>query len=169
MATGDIPAAAGPRASLALFYAAHFGHVGIVLPFLPLWLMGRDLDAASIGLLVALSPLSKVLAPWTWGRLADRSGRRRGLLLAVRGRRGRAGRGHAAIGARAPDDRNRAVRVVRRSGRAVRRGDRPRAGRGPWLRLRARPSVGIAAALPLAALLVLGALGRTRPPDQSVR
>jgi len=71
-----------PRARLALFYAAHFGHMGVVLPFLPLWLVSLGLDSLGIGLLIALSPLSKILAPWTWGRLADRTGLRRGLLVA---------------------------------------------------------------------------------------
>jgi PPP family 3-phenylpropionic acid transporter len=71
-----------PRTRLALFYAAHFGHMGIVLPFLPLWLLSLGLDSVAIGLLVALSPLSKILTPWTWGRLADRTGLRRGLLVA---------------------------------------------------------------------------------------
>lgn len=70
-----------PRAALALFYAAHFAHMGIVLPFLPLWFLASGLDSVSIGLLLALLPLTKVLAPWTWGRLADRTGFRRGLLV----------------------------------------------------------------------------------------
>jgi PPP family 3-phenylpropionic acid transporter len=55
--------------------------MGIVLPFLPLWFLSLGLGSAVIGLLVALSPLSKVLAPWTWGRLADRTGLRRRLLI----------------------------------------------------------------------------------------
>jgi len=76
------PRRSDPRARLALFYAAHFGHMGVVLPFLPLWLVSLGLDSVGIGLLIALSPLSKVLAPWTWGRLADRTGLRRGLLAA---------------------------------------------------------------------------------------
>jgi PPP family 3-phenylpropionic acid transporter len=70
-----------PRVALALFYAAHFAHMGIVLPFLPLWFLASGLDSVSIGVLLALLPLTKVLAPWTWGLLADRTGVRRGLLV----------------------------------------------------------------------------------------
>jgi PPP family 3-phenylpropionic acid transporter len=69
-----------PRAILSGFYAAKFGHLGIVLPFLAPWFQSRGLGAASIGVMLALPPLFKILAPWTWGRWADRSGKRRELL-----------------------------------------------------------------------------------------
>ena len=72
-----------PRLGLALFYAGHFGHLGIVLPFLPPWLHHVGLGSAAIGGLLALGPLSKILAPWTWGALADRTGLRRPLLVAT--------------------------------------------------------------------------------------
>ncbi|MDX1388788.1 MAG: MFS transporter [Acidobacteriota bacterium] len=69
------------RVTLAVYYASHFGHLGMVLPFLPPWLLSLGLAPASIGFLLALVPLSKLAAPWIWGGLADRSGRRRGLLV----------------------------------------------------------------------------------------
>jgi len=68
------------RASLAVYYASHFGHLGIVLPFLPPWLFSMGLAPSTIGVLLALGPLAKLATPWTWGALADRSGRRRDLL-----------------------------------------------------------------------------------------
>jgi PPP family 3-phenylpropionic acid transporter len=70
-----------PRPALSLLYAAKFGHLGIVLPFLAPWLQMRGLGPAAIGLMLALSPFFKILAPWMWGRWADRSGRRRELLV----------------------------------------------------------------------------------------
>jgi len=70
-----------PRPALALTYAADFGHMGIVMPFLAPWLLGRGLGPVAIGLLLALPPLFKIAAPWSWGRWADRSGHRRELML----------------------------------------------------------------------------------------
>jgi PPP family 3-phenylpropionic acid transporter len=70
-----------PRPALSLLYAAKFGHLGIVLPFLAPWLQLRGFGPAAIGVLLALAPLFKILAPWMWGRWADRSGRRRELLV----------------------------------------------------------------------------------------
>jgi PPP family 3-phenylpropionic acid transporter len=69
-----------PRPRLALIYAAKFGHLGIVMPFLAPWIQGRGMGPAAIGVLLALPALFKILAPWCWGRWADRSGRRRELL-----------------------------------------------------------------------------------------
>jgi MFS transporter, PPP family, 3-phenylpropionic acid transporter len=70
-----------PRPALAAVYAGHFAHLGIVLPFLPPWLLERGFGPLAIGALLALGPAAKVAAAWTWGRWADRSGRRRGLLV----------------------------------------------------------------------------------------
>jgi PPP family 3-phenylpropionic acid transporter len=55
--------------------------LGIVLPFLAPWIQSRGYGPTVIGLLMALPPLAKVVAPWSWGRWADRSGRRRELLI----------------------------------------------------------------------------------------
>lgn len=70
-----------PRPRIALLYAAKFGHLGIVMPFLAPWIQGRGLGPAAIGVLLALPPLFKIAAPWWWGRWADRGGRRRELLM----------------------------------------------------------------------------------------
>ena len=43
----------GGRLALASFYAAQFGHLGIVLPFLAPWLAARRYSAAEIGALLA--------------------------------------------------------------------------------------------------------------------
>jgi PPP family 3-phenylpropionic acid transporter len=74
------PTHADPRWVLALFYAAQFGHLGIVLPFLAPWIEGRGFGPMGIGVLMALPALFKVASPWSWGVWADRSGKRRELL-----------------------------------------------------------------------------------------
>jgi PPP family 3-phenylpropionic acid transporter len=71
-----------PRSALATFYAAYFACTGIVLPFLPPWIDGKGFSPLTIGVLLALPPLAKIVAPWVWGRLADRTGRRKGILIA---------------------------------------------------------------------------------------
>jgi len=55
----EIPIASKPAASrfaryLALFYAAVFGLAGAHLPFFPVWLKAIDIDAAWIGVIVAV-------------------------------------------------------------------------------------------------------------------
>jgi PPP family 3-phenylpropionic acid transporter len=66
-----------PRPALAIFYAAYFANMGILVPFLPPWLREQGIAPATIGALLALQPLAKMVAPWTWGRWADRTGERR--------------------------------------------------------------------------------------------
>ena len=66
-----------PRPALALFYAAYFANMGILVPFLPPWLREQGIAPTTIGALLALQPLAKMVAPWTWGRWADRTGERR--------------------------------------------------------------------------------------------
>ena len=75
------PDSPDPRPRLALLYAAKFGHLGIVMPFLAPWIQGRGMGPAAIGVLLALPALFKIVAPWIWGRWADRGDRRRELLL----------------------------------------------------------------------------------------
>jgi len=77
-----MPRERDPRPALALFYAAYFANLGIFLPFLPPWLREQGLAPAAIGALLAVQPLAKLAAPWTWGRWADRASERR-LPLAV--------------------------------------------------------------------------------------
>jgi PPP family 3-phenylpropionic acid transporter len=62
---------------LAAFYAASFLVVGIQLPFWPVWLAGRGLDAREIALVFAASLWAKVAATPVIGAAADRIGRRR--------------------------------------------------------------------------------------------
>jgi MFS transporter, PPP family, 3-phenylpropionic acid transporter len=47
---------------LALFYAALFAALGVQLPFLPLWLAAKGLDAGTIGLVLAIPMIVRVIA-----------------------------------------------------------------------------------------------------------
>ena len=59
--------------SIRLFYAAYFAAMGIVLPFFPVYLAGRGMDAAAIGVFTGLLAIAKVLAPPLAGHALDRS------------------------------------------------------------------------------------------------
>ena len=59
----------------ACFYGAVFLALGVYLPFWPVWLAERGLDAADIGLLLALTSWIKVLSVPSVARLVDWSGR----------------------------------------------------------------------------------------------
>jgi len=58
---------------IRLFYAAYFAAMGIVLPFFPVYLAGRGLDVAAIGVFTGLLSVAKVLAPPVAGHALDRS------------------------------------------------------------------------------------------------
>jgi PPP family 3-phenylpropionic acid transporter len=68
---------------LALFYAAYFVVIGIILPFWPAWLASRGLTAQQIGLLLALGSWGKLVGNPIFTRLADRSGDIRRVLILV--------------------------------------------------------------------------------------
>ncbi len=75
---------ARPRAwRFAVFYAALFAVVGFQLPYWPVWLKGRGLGAAEIGVLVAAQMWVKVGFNPLVGGLVDRTGRRRPILLGL--------------------------------------------------------------------------------------
>ena len=68
---------------LAGFYAAAFLTVGLLMPYLPLWLESRGLGAGEIGTVLALTTWTKVAASPVAAGLADRLGRRRPVMLAL--------------------------------------------------------------------------------------
>ena len=57
---------------LGLFYAAYFLFGGIQLPFFPLWLEARGLDAGMIGLTIAAAMIVRIIAVPLITRVADR-------------------------------------------------------------------------------------------------
>jgi PPP family 3-phenylpropionic acid transporter len=68
---------------LGAYYAASFLVVGIQLPFWPVWLAGRGLDTQEIAALFAAAIWAKVIATPLIGGMADRLGRRRGVMVAL--------------------------------------------------------------------------------------
>ena len=57
---------------LGLFYAAYFLFGGIQLPFFPLWLEAKGLDPGTIGLVIAVPMIARILAVPVITRAADR-------------------------------------------------------------------------------------------------
>lgn len=65
----------------AAYYAALFLVVGVQMPYWPLWLQGRGLSAAEIGILVATQLWVKVAFNPIIGHIVDRTGKRRPILF----------------------------------------------------------------------------------------
>ena len=57
---------------LGLFYAAYFFFGGVQLPFFPLWLEARGLDARTIGMVIAVPTLVRIVATPIITHQADR-------------------------------------------------------------------------------------------------
>ena len=68
--------------NLSAFYFFYFAYLGAFAPFFALYLNSVGMSAVEIGVLMALPQLSRILAPHLWGWLADRSGRRIGIVRA---------------------------------------------------------------------------------------
>lgn len=62
---------------LATFYLGYFGLLGVMLPYLSLYLLDIGLSPYQIGVVSAMTPLVKTIAPSLWGWAADRRGSRR--------------------------------------------------------------------------------------------
>ena len=60
--------------------ATYFAHVGFFNPYLPLWLKDLGLGLFTISLLTAAQSATRLLAPYAWGALSDRTGERVKLL-----------------------------------------------------------------------------------------
>ncbi len=75
--------AAGFVRRLALFYSALFIAIGIQLPFFPLWLEAKGLDAQMIGLVLAAPMVVRIFAIPVATRLADRRQVLSGALVAA--------------------------------------------------------------------------------------
>ena len=78
------------RPALVLAYFTYFGVLGIFVPYFALFLDGRGLNSADIGLLLAIVTASRIVGPSVWAMIAERSGKpqyvmRVGALLAAIG------------------------------------------------------------------------------------
>ncbi len=61
---------------LSSFYLFYFASVGVIIPFWSLYLKDLGLHPANIGSLLAVPMATRLVAPYLWGHIADRSGRR---------------------------------------------------------------------------------------------
>src|SRR5690349_688833 len=68
------------RFRLASFYFAYFLMLGGIAPFFSLYLNALGFSGVQIGILLALMPLARVVAPPAWAWLADHQGARRPLV-----------------------------------------------------------------------------------------
>ncbi|MEX1084100.1 MAG: MFS transporter, partial [Xanthobacteraceae bacterium] len=75
--------ASGFVRALALFYCALFVAIGIQLPFFPLWLEAKGLDAQMIGLVLAAPMVVRIFAIPVATRIADRRQALRGAIVAA--------------------------------------------------------------------------------------
>jgi len=69
------------RTRLASYYGATFLMIGVHLPFWPIWLQSRGLDAEQIGIVMASGIVIKILANPFVAHLADRYGERKRLII----------------------------------------------------------------------------------------
>jgi PPP family 3-phenylpropionic acid transporter len=73
--------AAFPYWRLSSFYFLYFACLGVMVPYWSLYLESAGLSAAAIGIVLAVTSGTRIVAPNFWGWIADRSGRR---LLIIR-------------------------------------------------------------------------------------
>jgi PPP family 3-phenylpropionic acid transporter len=77
------PLSFGFAPRLAAFYAALFLLVGIQLPFFPLWLKAKGLEAQAIGIVLALPMVVRLFAVPAASWIAEKDGALRGTLIAA--------------------------------------------------------------------------------------
>ncbi len=68
---------------LRFFYCAYFAVTGLMMPYFPLWLSFRGLDATGIGIVNGVSSAIRVVAAPVVGAIADRIADRRRLMQAM--------------------------------------------------------------------------------------
>jgi PPP family 3-phenylpropionic acid transporter len=81
----QIPTGAAFAWRLAIFYAALFVALGVQLPFLPVWLAAKELDAREIGIVLAVPMVVRLAAVPLVTHLADRRDAVRGAIIAAAG------------------------------------------------------------------------------------
>jgi len=68
-------------ARLGAYYFAFFAYIGVVAPYLSLWLADRGYGAPQIAFVLAMPQLARIFAPTLWGWIADRTGWQRGIVV----------------------------------------------------------------------------------------
>jgi PPP family 3-phenylpropionic acid transporter len=66
---------------IALYYAAFYGANGVFLPFWPVWLLSRGLNAVDIGIIFACTSAARVVTAPLVAQIADRRGDRKPLIV----------------------------------------------------------------------------------------
>lgn len=66
---------AGNLALLSLTYLLYFGQLGVLVPYLGVFLDGRGFSSAEIGEMFALITITRILGPNLWASMADKSGK----------------------------------------------------------------------------------------------
>ena len=69
-----------PYGRLSGFYFFYFALLGAYMPYWALYLKDRGFDPAQIGILTGAMMATKIVAPSLWGWLADKTGRRLGVI-----------------------------------------------------------------------------------------
>ncbi len=72
-----------PYWRLSAFYFAYFAYVGTSAPYFTLYLASLGLAASQIGVLLSLGSLMRVVGPYFWGWIADRTQRRVRIIAAT--------------------------------------------------------------------------------------
>ena len=81
VSAGTPPSAFAAR--MAILYSALFLHVGVVLPYFPLWLQQRGLSAAEISLVLTMPLVMRILTSGYISTYADRTPERANVLIAL--------------------------------------------------------------------------------------
>ena len=65
---------------LAMTYWLYFGQLGVLVPYLGIFLDGRGFSSAEIGELFAVITLARILGPGLWAGVADKTGNAIGVM-----------------------------------------------------------------------------------------
>lgn len=69
-----MPTSLRPLIPLCLTYLLYFGQLGILTPYLGIFLDGRGFSSSDIGTLFAIITLTRIIGPALWAGLADKRG-----------------------------------------------------------------------------------------------
>ncbi|WP_231512283.1 MFS transporter [Paucibacter sp. KBW04] len=75
-AANSAEASSKTLSACAVLSCAYFAAIGGFNPFAPLWYKELGLPVVAIGVLVSLQSWTRLFAPYAWGALADRTGKR---------------------------------------------------------------------------------------------
>lgn len=65
-----------PQAAFAAVWFSYFAAIGLFNPYAPLWFKELGMSTLAIGAIASLQSWTRIVAPYAWGWLGDRQGRR---------------------------------------------------------------------------------------------